>query len=126
MIADSTIIIDFLRNKKNAIDALSKTPVLYTTAINVFEVMTGIYFLNKKRHAEILNALLTRMIILPLDRKSSLKAAKISADLFSKGLPIEATDCLIAGIALANGVTKIITANISHFSRIQGVEVITY
>ena len=128
MILDSTVLIDFLRGKQNAVDVLSLTNTFYTTEINVYELTTGIFLVrnNSKLHLDKLNAVLARLIVLPLDRKAAIKAGEITADLIKKGLTIEESDCLIAGIALSNNIQKIITANKDHFSRISEMQVISY
>ncbi|MBT4446696.1 type II toxin-antitoxin system VapC family toxin [archaeon] len=128
MIADSTILIDFLRNKPEAVQKIRNAAILYTTEINVFEILTGVFFakenINQKK--ERANAMFSNMIVLPLNRKASNEAAKIAGALFKKGTPIESTDSLIAGIAITNGITKILTKNKKHFEKIPGIKVITY
>ncbi len=130
MLLDTTFLIDFLRGKKNAINLIShieKKP-LYTTEINVFELITGAYISKQeiKKHLEKIYALLSRINVLSLDRKSSIKAGEIAGKLIKEGKKIHETDCLIAGIALANGITNIVTENKSHYERIKGVKIISY
>ena len=45
ILLDTTFLIDFLRGKKNAIDFIKKAEgdTFYTTEINVFELITGVY-----------------------------------------------------------------------------------
>lgn len=130
MLADTTLLIDFLRGKKEAVAALEKmaVSVLYTTEVNVFELVTGVHIgkKNVKSHLEKVHALIAKMIVLPLDRKASMKAAEIAGKLIKEGKQIEETDCLIAGIALANGISKILTENKKHYERIPGLHVISY
>lgn len=127
MIADTTLLIDFLRNKQPAISAISGIlpSRLCTTEINVFELVVGVY--HSKQHVQDhlakLFTLLSRMTILPLTRKGTLKAGEIAGMLLSKGIPVEDSDCLIAGIAISHGETEIITANKDHFNRIPGISV---
>lgn len=66
------------------------------------------------------------MMVLPFDRRAALKAGEISGKLSREGKKIGETDCLIAGVALANGITKIITENKEHFEKIPGLRVRTY
>ncbi len=63
---------------------------------------------------------------LPFTKEAARKSAQISAHLQAKGQEIEDVDCLIAGTALANNVTTIITRNKKHFERIPGLKVETY
>lgn len=53
------------------------------------------------------------------------RAAEIYADLKKKGQPIGHTDCLIARIALVNGL-QVVTNNTDHFERIDGLELINW
>ncbi len=126
---DTTFLIDFLRGKKEAIAVLEReqaTP-LYTSEINVFEVVTGIYVVsNQKKDFEKLWALFSSIVVLPLDRRGACKAGEIAASLIKSGQKIEDTDCLIAGIMLSNAMNKIITRNKEHYERISGITVVTY
>ena len=130
MFADTTLLIDFLRGKQPAIDLVQEieSKPLFTSEINVFELIDGVYYSgnNVEQHLERVLALLTKLIVLPFDRKSALKAGMISGILTREGKKIGETDCLIAGVALANGITKIITENKEHFERIPGVRIISY
>ncbi len=131
MLADTTVLIDFLRGKKGAIDAIQKAEMqqqLYTTEINVFELILGVYAKRQEiqKDIETIVAMLSRFIVLSLERRATLKAGEICGTLIRKGQQIEQTDCLIAGIALTNGITEIITANKSHYERIYGIKVVTY
>lgn len=128
---DSTIIIDFLKNKTHAVNAIDKIKdkQLATTTINIFELLLGI--LRKKQISydyEIagLTKLIGNLIMLNLDYQSSAKAAEIASYLHKKGMQIEANDCLIAGIMLANNCNKIITRDEEHFKRIKGIKVEVY
>ena len=131
MLIDTTLLIDFLRGKREAITFLEekeKQQQLYTTEINVFELVMGVYA--KKQEPQIetekICALLSRFIVLPLERRGVIKAGEIAGGLIKSGNRIEETDCLIAGIALANGITEIITANKEHYERIKELKVISY
>lgn len=130
MLLDTTFLIDFLRAKKEAIEFLeSHQPIaLFTTEINVFELFTGAYLFDKNvdDHTQKITSLLSKLNVLPLDRKASIKAGEIAAKLIKEGKKIEETDCLIAAIAIINGINKIVTANKSHYERIKGIEVISY
>jgi len=129
ILADSTLIIDFLRGKKEAIGLVEKyEQILCTTEINVFEIMTGAHIVGRdiKNSLNKIMAITSIIGVLPLDRKASLKASEINAGLIKKGIKIEPMDALIGGIALSQGITKIITNNKKHFSRIEGLKIISY
>ena len=129
MLLDSTILIDFLRREERALNFIAKcSESLFTTELNIFELITGIYFdgVDVKKRMDSVSSLGDRLIVLPLDRKATLKAAEISGKLLSIGKKIESVDCLIAGIALTNNINRIVTANISHFERIKEIKIVTY
>lgn len=130
MLLDTSFIIDFLKGKENAIEAIKKfdKKQISTTEINVFELMTGVYALKSNVDIEISKviAFLSALNVLALDRKASIKAGEILGNLIKGGKVIEQTDCLIAGIALSNGICDILTGNKKHFERIPNIKVITY
>jgi tRNA(fMet)-specific endonuclease VapC len=130
MLLDSTFLIDFLRNKKNAVEFMAKKEnlPLYTTEITVFELFRGAFkgTVETKSHLEKIYSLLSKITILPFNRSSSLKAGMISGSLDKTGEKIGEVDCLIAGIALANGIDLIVTENKNHFLKIKELKVISY
>jgi len=101
---------------------------LFTTEINVFELITGTYLLETKvkENLEKLNAFLSKLVILEVNRNAAVESGKIAAALIKEGNKIEAIDCLIAGTAIANGIKTIVTRNKAHFERINQIKVISY
>ena len=136
ILADSTFLIDAIRKDARVKPFLlaHSDEILFTTEINVFELYLGLYSIKTlennpslmKKRLSHLEELLFRFQILPFGRKEAIQAAKILGHLISQGNVIEFRDGLIAGIALSNGITTILTKNLDHFSRIEGVKVITY
>ena len=129
---DTTFMIDLLRGDENAqkkaVDLEFEDKVI-TTEICVFEIYYGIFnrkTKNTKSYIKKLNKFLDKLEVLPFDRKSSIRAAKIASELTKKGLEIGSHDCMIAGIAMTNGCNIIITDNTEHFKRINGLNVETY
>lgn len=136
ILADSTFLIDSLRKITSVKKFLLKNPteILFTTETNVFELYFGLYSskilansedLLERRKAG-LEEFLTKFQVISMGRKESIKAAKLLGKLVRAGKGIDFRDALIAGIALANGITRILTKNIDHFKRIDGIEVIEY
>ena len=101
---------------------------LCTTEINVYELVVGTELKNEKKSEELqkILSMLSRIKVFPIDRKSSIKAGSISGNLRKKGNIIGDNDCLVAGTALANGVTTIVTRNKKHFERITEIKVMSY
>lgn len=133
VILDTTYLIDFIKNHPDAVkkaQELDGLPEIFTTEINVFEVLFGIYRLKDRERAskelDKAKMLFDRLSILPLEGAATFKAANIASELEKQGKPIEITDSITAGIALANGVTTIVTRNKEHFSRIKGIRVEGY
>ncbi len=128
---DSTVLIDLLKGEKSAIDTierLRKTATLYTTTVNVYEVLRGIHVFHKdkEKHLQALRVLTGNIYVLNLDSEASEKAALIYADLRMKGLEIDPPDYLIAGIALTNGISILVTRNEKHFDAIKELSVVSY
>ena len=84
----------------------------------VYELETGIAKSQQPRkRREQLDALLAVTKLLPFDRAAARQSATLRASLESKGTPLGPLDCLIAGIALAQGAT-LVTRNSAEFSRV--------
>lgn len=110
------------------IGELKKESVIYTTTINTYELLRGIYLLPKGRekYAEALRTLVSNLHILDINLEASEKAALIYAELRKKGIEIDGPDYLIAGACLVNGISVLVTRNEKHFSKIGGLDVRTY
>ncbi len=128
---DSTFLIDVLRNRKEAVFKsieLDRAPLVFTTEANVYEIISGIYQhkINREKALHDFDLLLSKLTVLPLDRKASIKAGQISGKLSQEGKMIDDIDCIVAGIFLTNGCSTIITRNIKHFERINEIKVESY
>lgn len=128
---DSDVIVDILRNYPEAVQKYdtTKSAVLATTIINLYELLSGIWCVKDKNYQRVLDVLskfLENMEILPLDEKSVQKAAKLYGGLSQNGKIIDDLDILIAAICISNNCESFITKNIKHFSRIKGLKVETY
>ena len=90
------------------------------SAIVVHELYFGAF--KSQRVSENLERLgLIRLETVPLDREDAEAAGKIRAALARSGTPIGPYDVLIAGQALARGLT-LITNNLREFQRIEGLK----
>jgi tRNA(fMet)-specific endonuclease VapC len=128
-IIDTDILIDFLRNKKDAVEFITqleeKKTILSTTAVNAFELYYGAH--KSKQSAQTLQAtkkLLDRLVLFPLTPRSAQRAGFIYAELESEGQPIGLRDTFIAAIALTRK-CSVATQNTGHFNKIKGLTVIT-
>ena len=136
ILVDSTFLIDSLRKLPNVREFLIKNPteILFTTEINIFELYLGLYsskvleqdpdqFEMRKQRLE---ELILKFQVLTFRRGEALTAARILGRLYRTGKPIEFRYGLIAGIAISNGIKKVLTRNIEHFNRIEEIEVLSY
>ena|SRR3989344_4410750 len=118
---DSDILINFLRNKREAItiiQELKKTKQqLITTSINSFELFKGIEDFSKLNESKIIG-FLNNFAILDFNLESSKKAAEIFNSLKSQGQIIDFADVMIASIAIVNN-QPFLTQNKKHFENIK-------
>ena len=126
---DSDFIVDFLRQKQNAIFKMNslRGRTVVSTEVNYLEVLFGI--LIKKQVSQKEFALAQEFFgsipNMPLDHTGAYNTAHIATYLKKIGQEIELSDTMIAGICLANN-CHILTKNVKHFSRIKGLKVETY
>ena len=127
---DTTFLIHLLRSDVGALSKalqLDREPIVFTAEASVYEIISGIEKAGDVAHSlHDIEKLLSRMTVLPLDHKASIKAGLLYRELAQKGRMIDDIDCLIAGTLLANGCNTIITRNKKHFERIAGLAVEEY
>ncbi len=121
---DTDFIVDFLRNKKEAIEFIKlneKENNLSTTYINLFELYYGAWKSNNsKNNLEALEKFSEKIEILNLNKESVKEAGKQLTLLEKSGEPIDFRDLLIGTIALVNNYS-VKTNNLKHFSKIKGL-----
>ena len=123
---DTSFLVDLLRNKKEAVEKLDKLSpnTIATTRINIFEILLGAFLRGQKdpqKFSEKAKPLLDKIEVLEFDESPCIQSARIKSHLISSGKEIETTDCMIAGIMLANGCNTIISKNKDHFERIKEI-----
>ncbi|PIN92274.1 PIN domain nuclease [Candidatus Pacearchaeota archaeon CG10_big_fil_rev_8_21_14_0_10_35_13] len=125
---DSDCIIDFLKGKEEAVMIVKKyEDEIFTTEINVFEVLLGVYLRdNYEKEELVIKNFFGNIKKFSFDNQCGELSAKILADLIRGGKEINQNDCLIASIILKNGSHRIITRNEKHYSKIKGLKVIKY
>ena len=97
---------------------------IYITSISVFEITYSTKDLSKKREKALLNFLDT-LKVLQLDKGSALLASDIGAKLAKSGRMLHPMDLMIGAIALRNRM-PLVTNNVKHFSRIDGLDTISW
>jgi tRNA(fMet)-specific endonuclease VapC len=90
------------------------------STIVLHELLWGAY--KSERVEENLQRIaLLRMTEIAFDAEDARAAAELRADLRRKGTPIGPYDLLIAGQAVARGLT-VVTANVREFARVEGLK----
>jgi len=134
LILDTSACIDYLNGKDEIKQVISEQEdLVHITSITVYEVNIGLERtkrkISEKRYNELYKIwveFISCMEIFPLGYKEAEKAAEIYNDLEAMGTLIDDNDILIAAIMLSNGILKIITKNVKHFEKIEGIELISY
>lgn len=130
MIADTSFIIDLMKNNQSALAKAielekSGEPQL-VTSLTIFELFSGLAMSNKPhQEKEEIFSILNKKTILPFDNKSAEKSGEIDGNLTKKGEKIGVVDSMIAGIAICRK-EKVITRNLKDFSKVNGLNVETY
>jgi predicted nucleic acid-binding protein len=128
-IIDTDILIDLLRNKKEAVAFVAgleeKKVLLATTVVNAFELHYGAHkSTSPEKNLQATKRLLSRLVLLPLTPRSAQKAGHIYAELEAKGQSIGLRDTLTGAIALTREFS-VATRNFEHFKKIKDLEVIS-
>ena len=124
-ILDTNTLIYFFKGIGNVANILlSKSPKdISIPSITLYELEVGIAKSNNpgKRKKQ-LDALIWHISIAPFGTNEAEFAARVRADLESKGKSIGPYDTLIAGIALSNNAT-LVTHNTKEFERVNGLTI---
>ena len=126
-VLDSTFLIDLLRGDKGALKIADSKELLFTTQINKYEIIRGLYLreMSQSKQIQVMDIFNT-VKVLELDDHATIISAKISSELIKKGETISDCDCLTAGIAISNNINTIVTKNIKHFKKIKELKIESY
>ncbi len=132
VLIDSNVLIDYLDGKGEAMDhvqsLVNRRIPLFISTISIYEVYLGIVankYLKGGRPAKVPALLenyekfLLKCGILDFNKDAAEKASDIFAQSQGKGMSIKQRDCQIAGIALAFGITEVLTRDKTDFERIR-------
>ena len=117
MVADSDVLIHALHGREPSRGRIArelKAGTLATTAVNVFELMSGA---RNDRQRQLVDELVQGLVILPFDQDAARLAAKVRLELEAQGLGIGMADYLIAGVCLSRS-AMLLTRNRAHFERV--------
>lgn len=123
---DTCTVSDFVKGQPSVLQRVRQTDprIIAVSAITRMEIEYGLA-LNAERArklAPVLNAFFAAVDNLGFDVADAEASASLRAGLRVQGQPIGPYDVLIAGTALARGLT-IITSNVGEFGRIPGLRV---
>ena len=130
MIEDTSFIVDVLRGDDAAIEMLevverSNRPER-VASITVLELFEGLaQSVRPGEELTLIQEVLASKHVVPGDEAVMRKAGTISGELTGDGVPIDREDCVVAATALLRD-EPVITRNVSHFERVDGVEVLAY
>ena len=124
---DSTFIIDLLRRRTSAVEMAAlferqKVPVSISPPAAV-EVLASGHRLGGE-YLERVRALLASLPLLPFDEEAVESAARVAADLMTRGERLSEGDLLIAGISMRHG-EEVVTRD-RAFGRVRGLSVRFY
>ena len=129
MILDTSFLVDVLRGEdtvEEAVRTVDERGTAQVSAVTVMELWEGIHLAeSSERERTVVTNLLTDLRELPFDRECATTAGELNARLQRDGAPIEDADVMIAATALVHDV-PIVTANVDHFERLDGLEILTY
>jgi len=127
---DTDILIDYLRKPSDTVKRVMKRALegkgsICTTSINSFEIWLGVHLAPKKmRLLEETKDFLNQLEIMNFDYETSVEAGLAMATLRKRGQTIEIRD-LFVGCICKVGRIPLITRNLKHYQRIQGLTVLT-
>ncbi len=126
---DTSIFVDCLRknvvsSSKSFIKSLQDMNTGYTSTITVAGLSVGAHLSPRKDALRKTLDLLTPVILIDIDKNIALEGGRIYSSLVKNGEEIELNDCLIAAAARSVGINDIVTRNIEHFQRIEGIRAI--
>ena len=119
-IADSDVLIDALRGHepiRGLVDRYLEHDSMATTAITVFELLSGAHSIKQKDKVE---RLLSALTVFAFDDRAAACSASIRLTLDNRGQPIGMADYLIAGFCVSRGL-PLLTRIRRHFERVPGL-----
>jgi len=127
---DTSFVIDFLRGDKKAVsmveDFKEKDEFMSLAAPSLIELISSAQLgIKRNQEKDKISRFISSITVLSLDKDSAFLAGELEGDLIMAGEQIGNSDVMIGAIAKSNG-ESLITRNVKHFSKIQGLKVISY
>jgi predicted nucleic acid-binding protein len=130
VILDTAFVIDVMNDDVGATEAYREFEAAgqqqYLASVTVLELYEGIArAVDSATERERVTDVIATRPVLPADRTVMAKAGRISGELITEGAEIDREDCVIAATALIEA-EPVVTRNVSHFERIDGLDVRPY
>lgn len=129
MILDTTFLIDVMKRDERVSELVADVSVSgasLVTTTSIMELWEGIHHADSTRNErKRVEELLEDVREVPFDRECAMKAGKVNEALVSAGEPIDVEDVMIGATAIVHDV-PVVTRNVSHFDRIDGLDVVSY
>lgn len=130
MILDTTVLVDLLRGDERTrarVEALeARGEILWIPTPAVFEVWEGTERAERSAEARRrVSEFLEGYTVLPFESNHAARAGVMSGILARRGEMVDPVDAQIAGMALVEG-RPVLTRNVKHFRRVEGLRVETY
>jgi tRNA(fMet)-specific endonuclease VapC len=125
---DTDTCVGVLRQRPGFVQRLSQAAPAdcAISIVTVYELFCGLAKAqDPAKERQKVERFISAVIELPLSRQSAEAAARVRAELESQGNVIGPYDLLIAGQALASGLT-LVTSNIREFQRVSGLNIQTW
>jgi tRNA(fMet)-specific endonuclease VapC len=123
---DTNVLSDFVRGEPGVSARLksARPDDVAVSSITIMEIEYGLALdpARARRIAPVLDALLGCVRILAFSRADARAAGVVRAALRRRGRPIGPYDVLLAGCAVARGLT-LVTSNVKEFARVDGLVV---
>jgi tRNA(fMet)-specific endonuclease VapC len=125
-LVDTDILSYFFRGYKQVVTRVSTYVAEYgrinLSIITYYEILSGLKHRDAHRQLSDFMRFVAENNVVPLTKDAVEYAAAMYAETRAQGSPVDDIDLLIAGIAMAHGLT-LVTHNLSHFERIQGLAI---
>jgi predicted nucleic acid-binding protein len=123
VLIDTSIIITYLRKQEKSSTDFYHASLKYPLAISTithYELMLGL----REVHQPLMERIYAQLTIIPFDVVCADHAVKITHQLKARNGVIGLPDIYIAATALAHDI-PLLTGNVRHFNRVDGLELIT-
>ena len=126
---DTSFLVDFLRGNpalEVVLDEWEATNERVTiSAPALAEVASGAELEKTGRERKLVEKICSRFVVLPLTEGSAMRAGRIDAELTQAGEMIGLLDSMIAAVVMEHE-EVLVTRNLGHFERIQGLQIQGY